>query len=192
MPDSSSPTDALHERAHAIARTAQSIVGKVRQLSLYAALSAVWLWGVVFVLTGVLEYTLVALTAVLIGLAMLLPAGLLYALTLGLNEVMRLPERLAAMAQSGQARVKETVHLAADETEAQRWWRIGKVTAALWKMRGLVIEYKGMLVRYAAAVRLFTLPGVLLLLAALLLSVLQIIGAVLSVPVVVLVLLLFA
>jgi len=82
MPDSSS---ALQERAQAIARTAESIIGKVRQLSLYAALSAVWLWGVVFVLTGVLEYTLVALTAILIGVVMLLPASLLYALTLGLN-----------------------------------------------------------------------------------------------------------
>jgi len=189
MPDSSS---ALQERAQAIARTAQSIIGKVRQLSLYAALSAVWLWGVVFVLTGVLEYTLVALTAILIGLVMLLPAGLLYALTLGLNEVMHLPERVAAMVESGQAQVKETISLSAGETEAQRWWRIGKVTAALWKMRRLVVEYKGMLVRYAAAVRLFTLPGLLLLLAALLLSVLQIIAAVLSVPVVALLVLLFA
>ncbi len=188
MPDSSS---ALQERAQAIARTAQSIIGKVRQLSLYAALSAVWLWGVAFVLTGVLEYTLVALTAILIGLVMLLPAGLLYALTLGLNEVMHLPERVAAMAEGGQARVKETISLSAGETEAQRWWRIGKVMAALWKMRGLVLDYKALLVRYAAAVRLFTLPGLLLLLVALLLSVLQIIGAVLSVPVVALIVLFF-
>jgi|GEM_PF-2684833 len=187
----SSPTQALQERAHAIAQTAQSIIGKVRRLSLYAALSAAWLWGIVFVLTGVLEYTLVALTALLIGVVMLLPAGMLYALTLGLNEVMRLPERVAAMAETGQARVKETISLSTGETEAQRWWRIGKVTAALWKMRRLVVEYKGMLVRYAAAVRLFTLPGLVLLLGALVLSVLQIIGAVLSVPVVLLLLLFF-
>jgi hypothetical protein len=88
--------------------------------------------------------------------------------------------------------MKDTISLSAGETEAQRWWRIGKVMAALWKMRGLVIDYKALLVRYAAAVRLFTLPGLLLLLAALLLSVLQIVGAVLSVPIVALIVLLFA
>ncbi len=192
MPESSQKdTSQLVERAEAIARSAHAIIGKVRRMALYAALSAVWLWLVLFGLTGVLEYTLVAFTSVLIGGAMLLPSAVLYLLTLGLNEVMRLPERVATMAVSGQQQVKETVQLAAGETEVQRWWRVGKVVRKLWKMRGLILDYKAVLVRYAAAIRLFTLPGLVVLLLALGLSLLQILAALVSIPLVALVLLLF-
>lgn len=190
MSDSSSPTDALQERAHAVARVAQSIIGKVRGLALYAALSAVWLWIALFVLLGSLEHTIVALTAVLVGGAFLLPPAVLYLLTLGLDGLMHLPSRVAEMASAGQAQARETLRPAPEETAPQRWWRIGKVIAGLWKMRELVIDYKVVLVRYAAAVRLLTLPGLMLVLGALLLSGVLIIGAVLSVPVVALLLLL--
>ncbi len=162
----------LTERARRISALAEVLVRRTRVLGWLALGSAAWLWLVLFVILGSIPHFLLALPAAGIGLILLLPGLVVLLTTLGLNSLTRLPQRLGV------------APAAAGETANRRRRRPMGLLRKLWTIRREILSYKLVLVRYAAAVRLFSLPVLLLISLAVLACLFQILLAILSLPLV--------
>ena len=162
----------LTERARRISALAELLVRRTRVLGWLALGSAAWLWLVLFVILGSIPHFLLAVPAAAIGLILLLPGALVLLTTLGLTSLTRLPQRLGL---APAARPKAAPR--------RRRGPIG-LLRKLWALRREILGYKLVLVRYAGAVRLFTLPVLLLISLAVLACLFQLLLALLSLPVV--------
>jgi len=162
----------LTERARRISALAELLVRRTRVLGWLALGSAAWLWLVLFVILGSIPHFLLAVPAAAIGLILLLPGALVLLTTLGLTSLTRLPQRLGL------------APAARPKTAPRR--RLGPIglLRKLWALRREILGYKLVLVRYAGAVRLFTLPVLLLISLAVLACLFQLLLALLSLPVV--------
>ena len=177
-PDDASLPSGVAGRVHRVAGMAAGLVRILRRLSGLAAISAAWLWIALFFLVGSIPHFLLAAPAALVGAAMLLPALVVGVAVLGLGSLTRLPARVSA---SGEG----------PGEKARSGQRPKGLLRRLWAIRRELIGYKVTLARYAAAVRLFTLPALVVVSIAVVLCILQILLAVVSVPVVILALLVF-
>ena len=165
------PESNLTERARRISALAEVLVRRTRVLGWLALGSAVWLWLVLFVILGSIPHFLLAVPAALVGLILLLPGLVVLLTTLGLKTLTRLPQRL------GSELAPET-----DPTRRRRG-PLG-LLRKLWAIRREMLGYKLVLVRYAGAVRLFTLPVLLLVSLAILACLFQLLLVLLSLPMV--------
>ena len=162
----------LTERARRISALAAVLVRRTRVLGWLALGTAVWLWLVLFVILGSIPHFLLALPAAGIGLILLLPGLVVLLTTLGLKSLTRLPQRIGAELSPGP-----------DVTPRRRRGPIG-LLRKLWAIRREMLGYKLLLLRYAGAVRLFTLPVLLLISLAVLACLFQLLLALLSLPLV--------
>ncbi|TVS14222.1 MAG: hypothetical protein EA419_00060 [Wenzhouxiangella sp.] len=163
----------LKTRAARIGALAGVLVRRMRLLGWLALAAAAWLWLVLFVILGSIPHFLLAVPAAAVGVILLLPGLVLLAATLGLQTLTRLPERLGA-APATQA---------TGAVPKKRRGPIG-LLRKLWAIRREMLGYKLVLVRYAGAVRLFTLPVLLVISLAVLACVFQLLLVVLSLPLV--------
>ena len=166
----------IAERAAQVGAAASALVRKVRLLGLLGLVSAIWLWLLLFVFIGSIPHFLLAIPAGLLGLILLLPGAIVLVTTIGLSSLGQLPGRL----QSNQP-IKEK--------SPTRKGPIGALRR-LWDIRREILGYKTALITYAGAIRLFTLPVLLLVSLGMLASLFQIILAALSVPLMLLIVLL--
>jgi hypothetical protein len=129
-----------------------------------------------FVLIGSIPHFLLAIPAGLLGLILLLPSVIVLIATVGLSSLGQLPHRLQS---NGPMKTPSPT-------------RKGPIGALrrLWEIRRQILGYKAALITYAGAIRLFTLPVLLLVSLGMLASLFQIILAVLSLPLMLLVALL--
>jgi hypothetical protein len=141
------------QRIEPIVMRVEGIIGRVRGLAgVYAAAAAV-LWGVIFLpiySDNLVYYGFIAV--VLIGL--LTPALILLLFYFGLKSVIALPGRLLEKAGLGETQTRtlwEHARLSNRQTPARR---TGKLLGTLFEMRSLILDSKGMLLEYAALVRL--------------------------------------
>jgi hypothetical protein len=162
----------LATRAARIATLAQALVRRVRLLGWTGLMSAAWLWLVLFVILGSIPHFLVAIPAAVVGLVLLLPGAIVLLTTLGLDSLGRLPQRLG---EGGTA--------ASSTPSAPRRGPIA-LLRKLWSIRREILGHRLALIRYAGAVRLFTLPILLLISLAILACLFQIVLALFSLPVV--------
>lgn len=160
----------LQQRAEQIARQATLIVRRARLLGWLALASALWLWLLVFVILGSIPHFLLSLPAAMVGVILLLPGAVVLLTTLGLDSLTRLPQRLGfgPAVMAGPASVQ----------------RRGPIVLLrkLWALRREILTFRQLLVGYVGAVRLFTLPVLLLISLAMLACLFQLLLAVLSVP----------
>lgn len=170
----------LAARAARIATLAQTLVRRIRLLGWIGLVSAAWLWLVMFVILGSIPHFLLAVPAAVIGLILLLPGAVVLLTTLGLESLGRLPQRLGAGSSSPPS--------APAPAAAHR----GPVALLrkLWSIRREILGHRLALIRYAGAVRLFTLPVLLLISLAILACLFQVVVALVSLPLVLLSLLL--
>ncbi|MEE4638923.1 MAG: hypothetical protein V2J42_09315 [Wenzhouxiangella sp.] len=168
----------LAARAARIALLAQTLVRRVRFLGWAGLLSAAWLWLVVFVILGSIPHFLLAIPAALMGVILLLPGAVVLLTTLGLDSLGRLPQRLGAGSPA--------------PSNAPAPPRRGPIALLrkLWSIRREILGHRLALIRYAGAVRLFTLPVLLVISLAILACLFQIVVALVSLPMVLLSLLL--
>ena len=162
----------LTERARRISALAETLVRRTRVLGWLALGSAAWLWLVLFVILGSIPHFLLALPAAVIGLILLLPGLVVLLTTLGLKSLARLPQRIGA-----------ELAPKPDTAPRRRCGPIG-LLRKLWAIRREMLGYKLVLVRYAGAVRLFTLPALLLISLAVLACLFQLLLVLLSLPLV--------
>ncbi|HMA99185.1 MAG TPA: hypothetical protein VKO38_07015 [Wenzhouxiangella sp.] len=168
----------ISERAAQIGASAASLVRRVRMLGLSALLSACWLWLVLFVFVGNIPHFLLAIPAAVLGLVLLLPGIIVITTTLGLNSLAQLPAKLGAKPSREPS-----------ESEGRRRGPFA-LLRRLWGIRREVVGYKTVLISYAGAIRLFTLPFLLVISIAILACLFQIALTMISLPLVALALLL--
>lgn len=168
----------ISERAVKIGASAAALVRKVRILGLSALGSACWLWLVLFVFVGNIPHFLLAIPAAALGLVLLLPGAIVMLTTLGLNSLAQLPKGL------GNPKPSEP------GTSGRRAWGPLAILRRLWGIRREVLGYKTVLISYAGAIRLFTLPFLLVISIAMLACLFQIALALISLPLLVLAILL--
>ena len=163
----------LADRAQRVAALAGTVLRSVRLLGWLGLVAAGWLWLVLFVILGSIPHFLLAPPAALVGVILLLPGLVLLGTTLGLKTLTRLPQRLGLGAPR-------------DPAPSARPRR-GPIALLrkLWALRRETLGYKLVLIRYAGAVRLFTLPVLLLISLAVLACLFQLLLALLSLPLVV-------
>lgn len=145
---------------------AKTIVGTVTTFAGVSLVAGMWLWGLLFypfVYERWWTWTLVGL----VGLVFLLPSGLLYAFVLGLRQLIELPEELVARTSQGEMQAQQAYHAAVQDPSPQRVRRFGRLLRSVWELRSLVMDSKGLLIQYAALVRLVNPFSLLLLLGAL-------------------------
>lgn len=168
----------LAARAARIATLAQTLVRRIRLLGWIGLVSAAWLWLVMFVILGSIPHFLLAVPAAVIGLILLLPGAVVLLTTLGLESLGRLPQRLGAGSSS-----PPSAPAAAHRGPVA-------LLRKLWSIRREILGHRLALIRYAGAVRLFTLPVLLLISLAILACLFQVVVALVSLPLVLLSLLL--
>lgn len=132
----------------------EGIFKKVRGLAIANALGALVLWALLFQPFDFSSGITLGL-AILLGLAMLIPAGILGLYYLGLATAIQLPHRIAEKAGTG----KQHLTRAADLIPRPR---LSKLINVLWDLRGVLLESKDMLLEYTILIRLFN-PFVLVL-----------------------------
>ena len=162
----------LTERVRRISALAEVLVRRTSVLGWLALATAVWLWLVLFVILGSIPHFLLAVPAPLVGLILLLPGLVVLLTTLGLKTLTRLPQRIGA-----------GLSPRPDVTPRRRRGPIG-LLRKLWAIRREMLGYKLVLVRYAGAVRLFSLPALLVISLAVLACLFQLLLALLSLPLV--------
>jgi hypothetical protein len=162
----------IAEKAAQVGTAAAALVRKVRLLGILALISAIWLWLLLFVFVGSIPHFLLAVPAGLLGLILLLPGAVVLVATLGLSSLGQLPQRLRPT----------------KSTKTERSARKGPIglIRRLWEIRREILSYKGALIAYAGAIRLFTLPVLLIVSLGILASLFQISLAALSLPLVLL------
>jgi len=170
--NTSSIPDGLKQRAERIAAQAGVLVQRARLLGWLGLASAAWLWLVLFVILGSIPHFLLAVPAAAVGLILLLPGTVVLLTTLGLKTLTRLPQRLGAGP------------LPEKNPPPRRRRGPFILLRKLWAIRREMLGYKLILLRYAGAVRLFTLPVLLLISLAVLACVFQLVVALLSLPLV--------
>ena len=171
MNPSSAPVG-LQQRATRIATQAALLVQRARLLGWLGLASALWLWLVLFVILGSIPHFLLAIPAALMGVILLLPGTVVLLTTLGLKSLTRLPQRIGA-----------ELSPKPDTAPRRRRGPIG-LLRKLWAIRREMLGYKLVLVRYAGAVRLFTLPVLLLISLAVLACLFQLLLVLISLPLV--------
>ena len=91
----------------------------------------------------------------LMGLILLmLPSGILFLFFAGLNSVSKLPARLMEKAEVGETQARSMLETARASELSTSSERGGKLLRSLFDLRKLVLESKGMLLEYAALLRL--------------------------------------
>ena len=165
----------LAARAARIAMLAQALVRRIRFLGWAGLFSAAWLWLVLFVILGSIPHFLLAVPAALIGVILLLPGAVVLLTTLGLDSLSRLPQRLGT----------EVSPTAPSAPAAPRRSPVA-LLRKLWSIRREILGHRLALIRYAGAVRLFTLPVLLLISLAILACLFQVFMALISLPLVLL------
>ena len=135
----------------------ESIFEKVRVLAISYAVGALVFWGLLFQPFNFSSGITLGL-ALLLGLAMLIPAGILGVYYLGLSTAMQLPERIVEKAGVGKHQLTQAAGLIPRP-------RINKLLTILWDMRKLFLESKDMLLEYTLLLRLFN-PFVLVIVSA--------------------------
>ena len=162
----------IAEKAAQVGSAAAALVRKVRLLGILGLGSAAWIWLVLFVFVGSIPHFLLAVPAGLLGLILLLPGAVVLLATLGLSSLGQLPQRLRL------------------NTPTQPGSRVRRgplgALRRLWEIRRDIMGYKAALIAYAGAIRLFTLPVLLIVSLGMLASLFQIVLALLSLPVVLL------
>ena len=174
-PSSTSSSAGLQQRAARIAAQAQMLVQRARLLGWLGVASALWLWLVLFVILGSIPHFLLAVPAALIGVILLLPGAVVLLTTLGLDSLSRLPQRLGT----------EVSPTAPSAPAAPRRSPVA-LLRKLWSIRREILGHRLALIRYAGAVRLFTLPVLLLISLAILACLFQVFMALISLPLVLL------
>jgi len=168
----------ISERAAQIGASAAALVRRVRMLGLSALVCACWLWLVLFVFVGNIPHFLLAIPAAVLGLVLLLPGIIVITTMLGLNSLAQLPTKLGASPSRESS-----------ESEERRRGPFA-LLRRLWGIRREVVGYKTVLISYAGAIRLFTLPFLLVISIAILACLFQIALTMISLPLVALALLL--
>lgn len=143
----------LQARLQPVVRIASAIVDKVRLQAVVSSAAGLWLWGVLFYpFSSFGNGWIVVLGIVAFG-ALLLPAGVLFVFWFGLRELIRVPDKLVAIAGQGEARtgeLKEAVAGTSEPRKARRLWRFFRTVLEL---RSLIIDSKELLLQYAVVVR---------------------------------------
>lgn len=160
--------EGLQHRAKRIAFQAERVVQRARLLGWLGLLSALWLWLLIFVILGSIPNFLLAAPAALIGLVLALPGAVMLLTTLGLKSLTRLPQRLGGQFSPP-----------TDDWASRRRSPL-LLLRQLWALQREMLGYKLTLVRYAGAVRLFTLPALLLICLAVLACLFQLLLALFS------------
>ncbi len=181
-----SPLPPAPGRLRGLVPGVQSLIGKVRVVGVVSAVAAVVLWGVLF---GGTVWPLSAKTALaLAGLGVLLvPAAGTWLAVLTMREVLELPARLRALPGRVLGSAGETATQAASVARSPGRHRGGRLIGffgVLWRLREVVGDTRGTLLRTAAlarAARLASLPFALALVAAFALNFVVIAAAVAAV-----------
>lgn len=168
----------VQARLRPIVAVAVPLVDKVRTLALAAALAGVWLWGVAFYPFGSFGRVGVVVLAVALLAVLLAPAGVLGLFWAGLRELIALPDKLVAMADTGEERTGELAETIREERrEPFRLRRLWRFFRTVLDLRGLVLDSKGLLLQVTVVARLANPIFVGALFAAFTLSILLILAA---------------
>jgi hypothetical protein len=155
---------ALLRRLGALQRGVQGLAGKVRNLAVLSALSALWLW---WMMCGGLVWPLSArvLLALPVLFLLLVPAGATFLAWLSLEDVLALPDKLTAIPDEARDHVEEL----AAPAEVGRTRRLLGFFVTVWRIRAFLLGSRDTLLKTVAlarAARLLSLPFVLLVLGA--------------------------
>jgi len=175
--------DRLLAAIRPVAVRAQSVVGKVRALGYVSLGAGAVLWLLFFYpFASTSGWTWVPVGLLLT--AFLLPGGILWLFALGLDQLILLPDRLVAMAGMGEVHAATLTDTAIAPTERRWLQRLWRLLRSVVDLRGLILDSKGLLLQYAAVIRLvnpWTLGAVLLaVLASFLLIAAAVLGALLT------------
>lgn len=152
-PMTPTPESRLERVLLAAAARARRLVGKVRVASGLFAGAGVVFWGALFYPFG-FESTAAWAGIAALGLALLVPAGVVYLFYLGLGAVIRLPERLAATAGAGRVSAASAWHAAVKDSDAPTDQRALKLVGAIRDLHGLVSGSKDLLIQYSVLFRM--------------------------------------
>lgn len=159
----SSPSGTLQRVARTAARIAGRLTTGVARLSGMSAGAGLVLWGVLWWPgdTTALGLFFEGLTLFLF----VLPAGILALLYQGLSDIRALPDRLAKQSVRAANHSAKTVRTVTGDASPGGWNRLWRIIRQVWSLRSLLLEHRALLVRYGALVR-FVNPGFLLLVTA--------------------------
>ena len=145
----------VQARLRPVVALAETMVDKVRTLALASGLAGVWLWGVAFYPFGSFGRIAVVVLAVGVMGVLLAPAGVLALFWAGLRELIALPDKLIAMAGTGEERTGDLVETVREEVrEPFRLRRLWRFFRTVLDLRGLVLDSKGLLLQVTAVARL--------------------------------------
>ena len=145
----------VQARLRPVVTLAETLVDKVRTLALVAALAGAWLWGLLFYPFASFGRLGVLVLAGGVLLVLLAPAGVLGLFWAGLRELIGLPDRLVAMAGTGEERAGDLVETVREEArEPFRLRRLWRFFRTVLDLRGLALDSKGALLQVAVVARL--------------------------------------
>ena len=143
----------LHARLQPIVQVAEAIIGKVRWQAVLTALAGLWLWGLLFYpFTVFVRVWMIVLGVVVLGL-LLMPAGVLGLFWAGLRQLIRVPDKLLAVAGEGEEQTGVLVETVGDKTERRKLRRLWRFFRSVLSLRNLLLESKELLFQFAVVAR---------------------------------------
>lgn len=133
-------------------RIASAILDTVRRQAVLSAVAGGWLWGVAFYPFASFGRAGVLVTGLLTLVVFLLPAGVLTLFWVGLRALTRLPDKLLAMADAGEAHAGTLWKTVSAPTESRRV-RLWRFFRTVLDLRVLLLESKELLVPFAVIAR---------------------------------------
>ena len=175
----------LQARLQPIVQMAEAIIGKVRWQAVLTGGAGLWLWALLFYpFTTFGRVWVVVLGVVVLGL-LLAPAGVLGLFWAGLRQLIRVPDKLLAVADEGEVQTGALVETVGDKTERRKLRRLWRFFRTVLNLRALLLESKELLFQFAVVARVANPVFIGVLFVSFVLSLLLIFIAAVSVLVVV-------
>lgn len=160
-PDPDSTADGrLLRAARAGAALARRLTTAVRRLAFVSAASGLLLWILLWWPVPLQGWSMLWAGAGL--LVLLAPAAVLGLFSVGLCDLLALPDRLAARTTDTIAQSATTARTLSDDAAEGVWSRLRRVVWEIWQLRRVLLDNRALLVRYGALLRVLT-PGFLVL-----------------------------
>lgn len=170
----------IQARLQPVVRVAEALVDKVRLQATLALASGVWVWGLMFFPFSSFDRVwMIGLGVVVLGL-LLAPTGVLWLFWAGLRALIRVPDRLVAMAGESEGHTDALLETMAGRTEPRKIRRMWRFFRTVLDLRTLILDSKELLLQFTVVARVANPVFIGLLFVAFVLSLLLIVAAAVS------------
>lgn len=144
----------VQARLQPVVRMAEAIVDKVRLQMVLALLSGLWLWGLIFFPFSSFDSGLMIVLGVVVAVLLLSPAGVLWLFWGGLQGLIRVPDKLVAMAGQGDEQTDVLIDTVTGRTEPRKSLRLLRSFRIIFDLRRLILDSQGLLLKFTVVARL--------------------------------------